>query len=293
MTDNISILKLKLENAAKHEYGGIRFSMPVRTSREKIPTNRIILIENGTPSIQIGNGNEVQDIPVPEGHVIFANRHSLSGVARDTELCRTFGVCFMPKQIKIVSYTFHGAERRVLVAYHLLNAAMPQAGINILEALEKLSAMPGHEKCAMHLVRALFQMTLEIWNQNENDINIGKSEHNWRKICSYLEEHLSEDLSRRNIAALFKMNQSYLSTLCHRFTGKTFNESIRDMRLSKSLLLLELNMSLDEISEICGFRYTNYFIRKFKEKYGISPGKFRIRKYSGEKGKNTDGDAIS
>ena len=44
------------------------------------------------------------------------------------------------------------------------------------------------------------------------------------------------------------------------------------------MLLLELELSLDEISEACGYRYTSYFIRQFKEKYGLPPGTFRLQR---------------
>ena len=47
------------------------------------------------------------------------------------------------------------------------------------------------------------------------------------------------------------------------------------MRLVRALVLLEMNLSLDEVCESCGFHSANYFIRCFKHKYGHTPAKYR------------------
>lgn len=51
---------------------------------------------------------------------------------------------------------------------------------------------------------------------------------------------------------------------------------IREVRLKNAQkLLLGKNFNIDEIATFVGFNYTSYFVKSFKEKYGLTPSEFR------------------
>jgi AraC-like DNA-binding protein len=55
-------------------------------------------------------------------------------------------------------------------------------------------------------------------------------------------------------------------------TGQTVNEFIRNIRLKKSLQLLEQkNLTITEIAYAVGFSSQSYYTRSFKKQYGVSP----------------------
>ena len=142
--------------------------------------------------------------------------------------------------------------------------------------LLQMAVNPGLERCAQYQLRALLQLVLDLATNTVGEgKDPGKSEHLWRRIAAYLDSRLESPLSRHGVAAEFKVNASYLSTLCRKQTGFSFNAYINEMRLMRALLLLEMNLSLGEISERSGFQTTNYFIRCFKRKYGSTPAKYR------------------
>ena len=57
--------------------------------------------------------------------------------------------------------------------------------------------------------------------------------------------------------------------------GKTVNEYIRDVRLTRALnILLAGNKNVSEVVYELGLSSRSYFSKIFKEKYGVSPGKY-------------------
>lgn len=61
-----------------------------------------------------------------------------------------------------------------------------------------------------------------------------------------------------------------------KYYGVTVTEFINDLRLNYAANMLKnSNMSILDICYDCGFDNTSYFHRKFKEKYDVTPLKFR------------------
>ena len=77
------------------------------------------------------------------------------------------------------------------------------------------------------------------------------------------------NLNRSDVARAAGISVSSLGKLFSQHLGKTVNRHILDLRLEKSKYLLEQTDSpVSEIARQCGFSYSYYFIRLFREKYG-------------------------
>lgn len=77
---------------------------------------------------------------------------------------------------------------------------------------------------------------------------------------------------------LDKLNTSK-STLTRKLKAETqqnISGFIRDIRLTNAKTLLSnKQFNIDEIATFVGFSYTSYFIKSFKDKYGITPSEYR------------------
>lgn len=237
---------------------------------------RIVIVEKGSPCINVGIDNRNDNIRFCKGSIIYAMPGSPSGILPSKQECATFAVSFFSEYIRIVAYKFHKDERGGELFHIHTSKPLPHSGKTILEVLNQLADQPEMAKSALFLIRALLHMAYTMVIENKNSRIAGKSERTWFRLETYIEAHLNNDLSRKTLSKIFLMNQSYLSFLCRRHTGKSFNEYLRCLRLSNAVMLLSLPFSMDEIAERCGFRYTSYFIHLFKAQYGISPGKFRL-----------------
>ena len=112
-----------------------------------------------------------------------------------------------------------------------------------------------------------------------NSINTSKKQKEnptIKKICDYIQDHMSEDISLDTISEHTGMSTFYLSKLFKEEKGITFINFITNLRLDEAQKLLkETDLSIKEITAHVGYNDQNYFSRIFRNKFGISPSEFR------------------
>ena len=88
--------------------------------------------------------------------------------------------------------------------------------------------------------------------------------------CNYKSGTLTE------LAEQLHYSVSSLSREIKARTGKNYTELVQDKRLSQARFLLEsTDIRVDIIAENAGYENLSFFYRIFKERYGISPKKYR------------------
>lgn len=84
-------------------------------------------------------------------------------------------------------------------------------------------------------------------------------------------------LTQYQIAETFDINKSYLSVKFKRDTNMTVYNFIEFEKFIRArvLLLINSDMTIEEISRIVGLEKTAHFSAKFKRYYFVTPGKYR------------------
>ena len=95
-----------------------------------------------------------------------------------------------------------------------------------------------------------------------------------KKLESVLDEHLSEEnFGVSELAEAVAMSRSNLLRKIKRLTGLSASQYIRNVRLARAKeLLKDGSLNVSEVSYKVGFGSTSYFIKCFRELYGIPPG---------------------
>lgn len=102
-----------------------------------------------------------------------------------------------------------------------------------------------------------------------------------RKILKYIQDHIQEEISLETIAAYVNMNSSYFSRYFKSKTGGNFVDFLTGIRIEKAKeLLMETDLSIEEISIQVGHVNKAYFTKVFKKVTGFNPGEFRKKRYS-------------
>ncbi len=87
------------------------------------------------------------------------------------------------------------------------------------------------------------------------------------------------DLRITDVSSILQTNRTYVSNLINTEFTCTFSDFVNQYRIVEAKKLLsnskQQNYSLDYVSEASGFGSLNSFIRIFKQREGITPGKFR------------------
>lgn len=91
-----------------------------------------------------------------------------------------------------------------------------------------------------------------------------------------LQESLEEQVDLPEIARQLPMGYSAFRRNFKEITGQSPNQYLLDLRIRRARELLESTLlSIEEVSELTGFDYIQYFSRLFKQKVGQSPMAYR------------------
>lgn len=98
-----------------------------------------------------------------------------------------------------------------------------------------------------------------------------------QKVQEYVSSHL-EEASLQTIASHVFLNPSYLSKIYKLETGEGISEYISRLKMETAAhMLRSTSEKIYEIAAKVGYLKTSYFIKVFKDRYGITPQEFRDR----------------
>lgn len=109
--------------------------------------------------------------------------------------------------------------------------------------------------------------------KNIHEINKGQYKQ-VDEILSYINQHLTDNLSIAVLASHFYLSGSYICKIFKNTTGTTINRYITAKRISKAKALLAEGYSVTETCSLCGFGDYSNFLKTFTKMVGISPKKY-------------------
>ncbi len=106
----------------------------------------------------------------------------------------------------------------------------------------------------------------------------GEPDVRMNQMINYIQEHYVsvtlDDLSRE-----FYLSKPYLSKYIREKSGKTFGDTVKDIRLRKAKTMLRNSgLRIENVAEAVGYQNVEHFNRLFKKKYGMTPIQFRNEK---------------
>ena len=103
----------------------------------------------------------------------------------------------------------------------------------------------------------------------------------YKKLVSYMEKHYAEPVTLGELADIIPCNSQYLCRFFKEIAGVTPIQYLISYRVTKACQQLAATQKpVVEIAMECGFDNISYFIRKFRELMGCTPGEYRRRENS-------------
>ncbi|MCR5083649.1 MAG: AraC family transcriptional regulator [Parasporobacterium sp.] len=97
------------------------------------------------------------------------------------------------------------------------------------------------------------------------------------QLIQYVKDYYNSNISLETLSGVFHYSHDHISRLIKKSCGKSFSKLLADIRLENAVKLLEeTSLSVSEISDNVGYLNVESFLRAFKNKYALSPSKYRI-----------------
>ena len=136
----------------------------------------------------------------------------------------------------------------------------------------------GHELMAdTYLVQFLVHLSQLLKKDASSADSSIRTDPQMQKVLTYINAHLSEDLSIETLAGAFFLSPS---RLMHRFkehAGCTVHQYVMQKRLTLSAQHIEMGESITHAAQQAGFGDYSAFLRAFRRQYGCLPSEMRKR----------------
>ncbi len=125
------------------------------------------------------------------------------------------------------------------------------------------------------LTSLLTEIMRNSWNPERKE-NFSKKRKDLVNIREYIDINFAENISLNSLSRKFFINKFYLTRLFKEQYGITINKYQTQVRITNAKKLLRFtDLSIEQISDKCGYNDANFFIRVFKNAEGMTPGEFR------------------
>ncbi len=143
-------------------------------------------------------------------------------------------------------------------------------GEGMKNVLDKLTKLPGSPLVVGEFIYAVISRLPEnIWRQQVTDTRI-------ELVCRLLREHPEKNWGNPELAQKANFSENAFIRRFREVTGVPPQRYLLKQRLNRAAaLLLENELSIDEIALSCGFCDRNYLSKMFRKHFGLPPGRFR------------------
>lgn len=185
-------------------------------------------------------------------------------------------------QMSFLRHLLLQSQQGILFSQQTIEAILPR--------LELLTQKQGFDS-VLDLFSILHTLSTSTSYRILSDISFqaaGQMAYSSRRIetvMAHLNKNYSQDVSLSEAAGLAAMSAVAFSRFFKMQTGKTFVDTLTDIRLGHAArLLMETAQDIGEIAYCCGFNNLSNFNRLFKKKKHCTPKEYRRNyRYSGNR----------
>lgn len=129
----------------------------------------------------------------------------------------------------------------------------------------------GYQEAAMAHLTLLLVDLARLAGSSVSDLRLGEDPI-LSRVFQIIEERFQEPLSLRDVAEAVNLTPGYLTTLLRQRTGRTVQGWIIERQMAESRrLLIETDLTIDEIAIGTGYRDPSYFVKRFRRNHGRTP----------------------
>jgi AraC-like DNA-binding protein len=103
-----------------------------------------------------------------------------------------------------------------------------------------------------------------------------RQDRSMRRALEFMREHLSDPLTRAQVARVAGFAPGHFSRLLVNQEGKAFNRYVQEIRVTRAKqMLAATSLSIEQVGQLSGFPSRTYFHRAFKAAARLTPVQYR------------------
>ncbi len=242
---------------------------------------RLLILLEGRTRFQFQKNGKPQEQEMMAPAILYCAKDGKLVQTSSAWPTRTLSFSFYPNYIRAMHIDYdgvHAPPTKRDIFYHT-GKPLSGAGMALLKAIDSLQEA-GNDPVTEELLFPLFKITVgdlkaSAGTSTGQQLRVRRL---WDQINTFLRDHREESIARSQLAQLFRISPGYVSELCKHYTGESFSKVKLHYQLEHAEnLLISSRWNIDEIAMQCGFSSANYFIRRFRSVYGLTPNVFRNR----------------
>lgn len=182
----------------------------------------------------------------------------------------------MMKQEEISLSSLQSLQENII---QVIYSHLMKMGITARTLLQDEELKEKYETASMSIellidwVKAMIVKLENITEERKNNNSRSAAIH---KMKDYIELHLTEDITRREIAQSVHLNVDYAARLFKQEEQISMLDYLIKRRISKAVLLMQTTeLSISDVAFRSGFINSSHFSTLFKKSIGVSPREFR------------------
>lgn len=240
------------------------------------PWPRIMVLLEGSYRHLISITGRREEVVLRRGWGIYWVGNSWT-LPRYDEHCIAFGATFVGSCVRLIHCgVAAGKPIRPVSAYHTTQP-LTGSGAHVIRALTEQAELGITGPAAqalfislLHLLRAHLAADIPPRRKHSRAIQT------WQVVREYLDVHFDHSVNRETVAGEMGLHPNYLSALARHVAGQSFNQVLEGVRIDQARrLLLDTNLKLHRIANLCGYRTATRLGKAFRRRSGITPGCFR------------------
>lgn len=149
---------------------------------------------------------------------------------------------------------------------------------SISQHIDKLYSMDSKEEIGSFLSLSIHQLASLINKTQHSEGNVID------RAKQYIVDHITDDISLEDVSEKFYISQSHFSRIFKAQTGENFIDFVVRKKIDYAVdLMKNPKYKIYEISNIVGYKSSNYFRKVFKNYTGYSPSEYRKLFYHNRK----------
>lgn len=210
------------------------------------------------------------------GEAIFRATNA-SHIRQDEPHATVWGMSFRDDTLRVLTARTDAHTHWMADCYHTRHP-LGGAGRDVLNALSELVESGRPSEAILPLIRSLLVLSLEHLRADEHADHGTRAQRTWRHVYQFMTEHFAEPLTREMVAHAVGLHPNYVSSLCTKTLGRSFQQTMEDIRMNHARhLLRETDLKIAAVGRACGYPTERSFIRAFKRRMGATPGRWRVQ----------------